>query len=113
MPTTPPTQSIERIRDFAERWTWFDPKSGRHETGYNPPRHAVDAHHLPFSFKALTTSGELIEGRAICTQVNTALHTRRIMFTEDAPDGSHIKGDFRWLTDSLIVEIDGIRFVAH
>lgn len=113
MPTTHPTLSFEHIRDYAERWTWLDPKTGQHETGYNAPPHAVEVHHLPFSFKALTTDGELITGRAICTEVNTYRHTRRIMFTEDDPKGGHQKGDFRWLTDSLIVEIDGVRFVAH
>ena len=113
------------IRDYAERFSWVDPVTNSHQTGYNPPKNAIDVRLLPFTITFLTEEGIPYTGRAVCIGVNTARHTRRLQFTEEA----HIalrgitpqertqfktiaKGEIRQVADILIVEIDGVRFSA-
>ena len=121
------------IRDYAERFSWIDPVTNSHQTGYNPPQNAIDPRRLPFSITFLTEEGVPYSGRAVCIGVNTARRTRRLQFTEEAhvalrgngqgnnsslhtPHSSLFKtiqrGEIRQVADILIVEIDGVRFSA-
>lgn len=122
------------IRDYAERFSWVDPVTNSHQTGYNPPQNAIDVHRLPFTITFLTEEGVPYSGRAVCIGVNTARHTRRLQFTEEAHvalrgsakgnsekgKGNNqqmqfktiAKGEIRQVADILIVEIDGVRFSA-
>ena len=105
MPNKKPQISYTRIREYAERFSWIDPKTNEPQVGYNPPENAIERERMPFNIVALDKDGNIIRGRVICTEVNTSLHTRRIMFVNS--------GEFRWVSDVLIIEIDGVRFVTH
>ena len=130
MPRTRPVLDYSHIRDYAERFSWIDPVTNSHQTGYNPPQNAVDVRRLPFSITFLTEDGIPYTGRAVCIGVNTARRTRRLQFTEEARialKGNMEKGkgnnqevqfktiqrgEIRQVADILIVEIDGVRFSA-
>lgn len=105
MPRTQPIVSYLRIRDYAERFEWFDPKKNRREKGFNPPPHATDVQRVPFHVRFLTKKGKIIEGEVITIQVDTKLMRRNLMFTASQ--------ECIWAYDMLIIEIDGVRFQSH
>lgn len=105
MPRSTPTLSYTHIRDYAERFTWIDPATNERQTGFNPPDNAIDRQRLPFNITYLTTEGVPHSGRVVCIKVNTAAHTRHIQYIDS--------GEIRQVADSLIVSIDGVRFVTH
>lgn len=127
MPTKQPILDYSQIRNYAERWQWLDPQSGRTETGFNPPAHAVDKQHVPFSITFFTEDGMPYKGRAVCIGVNSEQRSRRLQFVEEAylqmpgfTDRQRRemfkyipKGDVRQVSDILILEIDGVRFSSH
>lgn len=126
MPQRTPVLDYSQIRNYAERFTWLNPTTGQQETGYNPPSNAIDKHSVPFTVTFLTESGHAYRGRAICIGVNTAQHTRRLQFLDDAlmqmpgyTDRQRRdlfqyipRGEVRQVSDLLIIEIDGVRFSA-
>lgn len=126
MPRQNPTLDYSQIRNYAERWQWFDPYSGQSVTGFNPPSNAVDPRHVPFTVTFMTQDGMPYRGRAVCIGVNTAQRTRRLQFVEEAylqmpgfTDSQRremfkfiAKGEIRQVADIFIVEIDGVRFSA-
>lgn len=105
MPRSAPTLSYTHIRDYAERFTWIDPATGERQTGFNPPDNAVDKQKVPFNIVYLTSEGIPHKGRVVCIKVNPAYHTRLIQYIDS--------GEIRQVSDSLIVSIDGVRFVTH
>lgn len=105
MPRTQPIVSFQRIREFAERFTWTDPVTSQPREGYNPPKGALHVNRKPFHIKFLTESGKLIEGDCITLRVNTSLHTRDVMFVNSR--------EVRQVSDLFIIEIDGVRFQVH
>lgn len=100
-----PTISYLRIREYAERWMWTDPKTGRKREGYDAPQDAPDRERKPYYVKALTEGGKLIEGECITLRVNTSLHSREVKFINS--------GEIRQISDLFIIEIDGVRFNVH
>ena len=127
MPTRQPILDYSQIRNYAERWEWFDPQSGHTVTGFNPPANAIDKHRVPFSITFLSEDGMPYRGRAVCIGVNTEQHSRRLQFVDEAylqmPGFNDRqrremfkfipKGEVRQVSDILIIEIDGVRFSSH
>ena len=102
---TQPVISYLRIREYAERWSWTDPATGKKRIGYDAPADAPDRQRHPFYMKALTDSGHIIEGECVTLSVNTSLHSRTVRFTAS--------GEVRKVSDLFIIEIDGVRFHVH
>lgn len=107
---TQPTTSYLNIREYAERWTWRDPKTGQLMKGFNPPE-GVPAERVPFRVLAVSESGHRVEGLVVCIKVNTRLQTRLLKWVE--PIGDIKRDDIKWVFDKFIVEIDGTRFITH
>lgn len=105
MPNKQPIVSYTRIRDYAEKFTWFDPKTNQRQIGYNPPADAVDTQRVPFHIKVVTEKGHLLEGEVICVGVNTGLHMRNLLWTDTK--------ETHWVSDLFVIEIDGVRFNTH
>lgn len=105
MPRQQPIQSYLHIRDYAERWSWTDPKTNTKQVGYNPPPEATDKHRVPFTFVGIKKDGRKIAGTAVTLDVNTRRAMRRIQFTDSL--------EIRWISDLFIISIDGVRFYVH
>lgn len=105
MPSTQPTLSYTRIRDYAERFEWLDPVTKERRVGFNPPDGALNRRRLPFHLRAITEEGKPLEGEVICVGVNASLRMRQVQFVTS--------GETRWVSDLLIIEIDGVRFNVH
>lgn len=105
MPKSQPVFSFTRIRDFAERWTWIDPRTNQKQEGYNPPANAINPERKPFHMLAMTEDGRRIEGDCVTLRVNTSLHCRDVLFVNS--------GETRRISDLFIIEIDGVRFNVH
>ena len=104
MPKNTPVLSWTQIRNYAERWSWIDAKTGVRVTGYNAPEKAKDKRQVPYYLRVVTLKGELMEGEVITLKV-LKNHRRLVRFTQS--------GEIRNIADCLIISIDGIRFVAH
>ena len=105
MPKQQPVLSWTQIRNYAERWSWADPRTGVKVTGYNVPEAArKSAKQVPYFIRVVTLKGELMEGEVITLKV-LPKHRRLIRFTQS--------GEIRNIADYLIISIDGIRFVTH
>lgn len=105
MPTLQPTMSFQKLRDFTEKWSWIDPKTGIRTNGYNYPRKAKGVERVPFSIKYVTLKGELEQGLVICLKVYPHHHQRMIQFVESK--------EIRRISDYLVIECDGTRFITH
>ena len=105
MPTKNPVLSWTQIRNYAERWSWIDQRTGVKVTGYNVPEEArKSARQVPYFLRVVTLKGELMQGEVITLKV-LPKHRRLIRFVQS--------GEIRNIADYLIISIDGIRFVTH
>ena len=104
MPTKNPVLSWTQIRNYAERWSWTDPRTGVKVTGYNVPDGAKDKAQVPYFLRVVTLRGELMQGEVITLKV-LPKHRRLVRFTQS--------GEIRNIADYLIISIDGVRFVTH
>ena len=104
MPTKNPVLSWTQIRNYAERWSWIDQRTGVKVTGYNAPDGAAEKHQIPYFLRVVTLKGELMQGEVITLKV-LPKHRRLIRFTAS--------GEIRNIADYLIISIDGVRFVTH
>lgn len=105
MPIQQPTQSFQNLRNYTEKWTWTDARTGIRTTGYIVPKEAKDAQRVPFHIRFVTKGGELEEGNVVCLSVDRRRHERLVKFV--ASD------EIRRVYDYLIIEVDGTRFVTH
>ena len=105
MPTKSPVLSWTQIRNYAERWSWIDQRTGVKVTGYNVPEKAKDKAQVPYYLRVVTLHGELMEGEVITLKTWPEKHRRLVRFTAS--------GEIRNIADYLILSIDGIRFVTH
>jgi len=105
MPKQQPVLSWTQIRNYAERWSWADPRTGVKVTGYNVPEEArKSAKQVPYFLRVVTLKGELMTGEVITLKV-LPKHRRLVRFTQS--------GEIRNIADYLIISIDGVRFVTH
>lgn len=104
MPIKNPVLSWTQIRNYAERWSWTDAKTGVRVTGYNVPEGAKDKRQVPYFLRVVTLKGELMQGEVITLKV-LPKHRRLVRFVQS--------GEIRNIADYLVISIDGIRFVTH
>ena len=104
MPKNTPVLSWTQIRNYAERWSWTDAKTGVTVRGLNVPDGAKDKQQVPYYLRVVTLKGELMQGEVITLKV-LPKHRRLVRFTQS--------GEIRNIADYLIISIDGIRFVTH
>lgn len=105
MPFKQPQQSYQRLRDYTEKWSWKDVRTGLRTVGYVPPKNATDIQRVPCHIKYVTKKGVLEEGNVVVLKVNLRTHQRMVQFVES--------GEIRWVNDLLVIEVDGTRFMAH
>lgn len=105
MPYKGPEQSYQNIRNYAEKWQWRDPKSKIMTTGYMVPKSAKEVSQVPVFIKYVTLKGNLESGNVITLKVNARRHQRMIKFIES--------NEIRWISDYLVISIDGTRFITH
>lgn len=105
MPTHRPELSWEHIRNYTERFSWIDRRTGVRVTGFNPPADATQKQQVPYFVRAITKDGTVICGQCITLRLNRPLRQRLVKFLPS--------GECRWLRDYLIIEVDGVRFVTH
>ena len=98
MPKQQPVLSWTQIRNYAERWSWADQRTGVKVTARK------SAKQVPYFIRVVTLKGELMQGEVITLKV-LPKHRRLIRFTQS--------GEIRNIADYLIISIDGIRFVTH
>ncbi len=104
MPIQKPILGWEHIRNYAEKWQWRE--GAVRKTDYNvPERYRKSARQVPYYIRAVTLKGELIEGEVITLKVFTQEAQRLIKFVNS--------NEIRRICDFLIIEIDGVRFIAH
>ena len=104
MPKQQPVLSWTQIRNYAERWSWADQRTGVKVTGYNVPDGAKEKRQVPYFLRVVTLKGELMQGEVITLKV-LKNHRRLVRFVQS--------GEIRNIADYLIISIDGIRFVTH
>ncbi len=104
MPKQQPILSWTQIRNYAERWSWTDARTGVKVTGMNAPDGVKDKQQVPYFLRVVTLKGELMEGEVITLKV-LKNHRRLVRFVQS--------GEIRNIADYLIISIDGIRFVTH
>lgn len=105
MPYTQPTISFQELRNFTEKWTWKDPRTGLQVNGFNPPKEAKGKRQVPYYVKYITGKGNLEQGEVITLKVDPRRHQRKVMFVAS--------GAIRILRDYLIIEVDGMRVITH
>lgn len=105
MPKNQPTLSWEQIRNYTEKWSWIDARTGKTRTGFNPPANAKQKHQMPYYVRYITSNGEVEEGEVITLKVFNEVRQRMIRFTAS--------GEIRRIRDYLIIEVDGVRFQTH
>lgn len=114
MPLQIPKISYQQIRNYAERFSWIDPRTGLRTVGFNRPNDSPQVkatyRRVPFHIRFVTLEGVVEEGYCICMRV-WPNNMRRLLQFCDA-DGKP-NGNFREAFDYLIVEIDGTRFITH
>lgn len=104
MPIKNPVLSWTEIRNYAERWSWTDAKTGVKVTGYNAPEKAKEKQQVHYYIRVLTLKGDVMEGEVITLKLMPK-HRRLIRFVQS--------GEIRNIADYLIISIDGIRFITH
>lgn len=102
---TRPTQSYTELRRYTEKWSWIDPRSGVRVTGYVHPQTAKQTERVPFYIKFLTKTGHVDEGTCVCLSVDVERHQRLIQFVDSK--------QIRKVSDILVLEVDGTRFITH
>ncbi len=105
MPRQQATISWQQLRILMEQWEWRDARTGAKVSGLNPPADALERQQKPFYFRAITGSGEVIAGQAICLKVFLRQHQRLVKFTAS--------GEMRRIRDYLVIEVNGIRVITH
>lgn len=104
MPRQQPKVSWHHIRNYCEKFSWTDPRSGLVTEGYNPPS-GVSATRVPFNVKYITVDGNVESGRCVCLKVNRKAHQRMVMFVNS--------GEIRWIRDYLVMEVNDTLFVTR
>jgi hypothetical protein len=99
-----PRQSWQNIRNYTEKMSWVDARSGIRTVGFNPPANAKGVEHVPFFIRYVTLSGRVERGECVTLSLNLARHQRMVQFIRSK--------EIRWVNDFLIVEVDGVRFVV-
>lgn len=97
-----PNVSYQNIRYYTGKWSWIDRRTGMRTIGYAPPKGAKELQRVPFHIKYVTRSGRLEEGDCVCMRIDRREGRRMIQYITSK--------QFRWVYDSLIIEIDGTRF---
>lgn len=105
MPYKQPQQSFQSLRNYTEKFSWIEARTGLRTTGYNPPKGAQEVQRVPFFVRFVTQGGRLEEGNVFCLKVNRRRHQRMIQFVESQ--------EIRILCDYLVIEVDGIRILTH
>ena len=105
MPKIQPTMSYQHIRNYTEKFSWIDRRTGLKEIGFNPPKTAVNIERVPFFIRYITRDGKVESGHAVCLKVDLRRKQRLIQFIES--------NEMRRVRDYLIIEIDGTRFVTN
>ena len=105
MPKKQPTQSFQMIRNYTEKFSWRDKRTGLVTVGYNPPKNANELKRVPFYIRFVTGKGLLEEGYCECIKVFRRKHQRMVKFVDS--------GEIRMVRDYLVIEIDGTRFVTN
>lgn len=109
MPRIAPTLRWQFVRNLTEKFRWRDRKTGLFTTGYNPPVGAKELTRVPFHIKFVTKTGRLEECDATCYKVDRRKHLRLIRIESSVT--ARQRGNFRYVWDFLIIEIDGTRIV--
>lgn len=104
MPINTPELSWTQIRNFAEKWSWIDKRTGVRTTGFNVPADAREKQQVPYHLRVVTLKGELMVGDVITLKV-LPNHRRLVRFTAS--------GEIRNIADYLVISIDGVRFITH
>lgn len=99
-----PRQSWQNIRNYTEKFSWIDPRSGIRTTGFSPPSNAKGLQRIPFFIRYVTLSGKVEQGDCVTLSLNLARHQRMVQFVQS--------GEIRWVNDNLVIEVDGVRFVV-
>ncbi len=100
-----PRESFQFLRNYMEKFTWRDKRTGLMTTGYNPPQSAQELARVPFHVKYVTGKGRLEQGNAVCLKVDRRKHLRMIQFVES--------GAIRYIRDYLVIECDGTRIITN
>lgn len=111
MPRIEPGMSYTAIRNYTEKWQWEE--NGRVVRGFNPPIGAKNVERVPFYIKYITKGnakkkrkgGKVESGIAVCIKVMPRELSRLIKFVDS--------GEIRQVFDLLVMEVDGVRFMAH
>lgn len=93
------------IRNFAEKFQWFDATDGSMREGFNPPPNAVGKQRKPYDICYITSKGIVERGRVVTLTVKPNLHQRMIRFVDS--------NQVRMVRDYLIVSIDDNYFRTH
>jgi hypothetical protein len=101
MPKKQPSEHWQKVRMFAEKWTWQDKRTGLMTVVYNPPPGVQKLARVPFFVRFVTKSGRLESGMVISLDVDRRKHLRRVQFVDS--------GAIRYVWDFLIVDIDGTK----
>lgn len=105
MPKKNPTVSYTLLRNYTEKFSWTDVRSGCVCNGFNPPSDAGDVKRVPFFIRYVTSSGKVESGMVTCIKVVPERHQRKILFEKS--------GEIRVVYDYLVMEVDGTIFVTH
>ena len=104
MPKSQPKESWDRLRNYLERFSWRDLKTGVRVTGFNPPDGAEGIERIPVWISYLTMRGVRESGRVVSLKLYP--HRQRLIKFVDS-------GECRRICDILIIEVDGVRFIAQ
>ena len=105
MPTKTPTLSWEQLRNYTEKFSYIDPKTGQRKVSFNPPPNAKQKEQVPYFIRYITSKGVVEEGDVITLRLNVAKRQRLVKFISS--------NACRWVRDYLIISVDGVRFVTH
>ena len=104
MPRYQPKVFWDQLRNYLERFSWLDPRTGVRVTGFNPPAEAKGVERVPCFVKYITLKGNYEQGRVVSLKLMPH-RQRMIQFVESK--------QIRRICDILIVEVDGVRFIAQ
>ena len=105
MPQRPSIVSYQHLRDYTEKFSWIDRKTGLRQIGFNPPKSALKVERHPFFIRYITQSGNVESGHAVCIKVDLRRQQRLIQFVESQ--------EIRRVCDYLVIEVDGTYFVTN
>ena len=104
MPRHQPKVSWDQLRNYLERFSWLDPKTGVRVTGFNPPDKAKGVERVPVWITYLTLRGVRESGRVVSLKL--CPHRQRLIM--------HVASkQVRRICDILIIDVDGVRFIAQ